>query len=110
MSGPLLAETPVLDEKQNITSLGGTYVSGVTRASFVRPRTTSDARYDVQFTDGDCYYFLFLTNGARLNADGSLDRLEDPPRNSTIPVCIRKCPNKLPGIYKLARMIHLLRS
>lgn len=50
---------PAKDPLQNVTvgPVPGTHANGVLRASFRRPRRSSDT-HDASFTDLDCYHFL----------------------------------------------------
>lgn len=87
---------PAFDAEQNVKFQGGTHVNGVLRVGFTRPRKTGDSAHDVQFTDTDCFYLLFPVTGGRVT-NGQISQHLDTPKNSSVPVCIRHCSNKLPG-------------
>uniref|UniRef100_A0A915IMZ1 Uncharacterized protein n=1 Tax=Romanomermis culicivorax TaxID=13658 RepID=A0A915IMZ1_ROMCU len=87
------SQTPQLDQQQNLKSsqVVGTHVNGVLRAAFSRPRKTTDTEHDVQFTNADCFYFLFPTSSGNVDKFGKLSPLIFPPKISRQQVCIKTC-------------------
>lgn len=64
----VVSETPIEDDRMDVTTRGpiGTYENGVLKATFARKRSTGDRNDDVEFTDNNCYKFLFPAAGGPL--------------------------------------------
>lgn len=93
-------QIPQLDQQQNIhlPQVVGTHINDVLRAAFSRPRRTTDLDHDVQFTDTDCYYFIFPVVNGSVDAQGRLGQLGAPAKISKDKICIRTCnPTGVPG-------------
>ncbi|VDP35219.1 unnamed protein product, partial [Soboliphyme baturini] len=88
---------PKLDPEQNLVlpEVVGMHENGMLRATFIRPRTTTDLINDVQFTDEDCFNFVFPAHPGRLDRNGNIDSLTKPPIISKEKVCVRSCTPKI---------------
>ncbi|KRX93253.1 Teneurin-a [Trichinella pseudospiralis] len=86
-------EELVPDPAQNVIVAGelGSHEDGILRASFSRPRTTSDFLNDVQFTDTECFYMVFPVEGGKLDRDGSISQLASVIKFSGKKVCVKSC-------------------
>ncbi|XP_014676180.1 PREDICTED: uncharacterized protein LOC106816139 [Priapulus caudatus] len=79
---------PRPDVRRDVTRVSGSLVNGITSLQFWRPRATGD-RDDVQFTDDDCFYFLFPYDTNRYKP--GVMRHRSTPMVSEQRICIRPC-------------------
>lgn len=88
---------PRQDASSDIRIVTGSLTNGVTSIEFWRRRATKDHR-DVQFTDSDCYYFLFPyeTNSYEEIPLG-IHRHKRTPAVSEQRICIRPCTMMMMG-------------
>lgn len=85
-------EAPLLDPSQDIANISGARVNGITTLKFSRKRTSGDHTHDLQFTDSQCLYAMFPTQGGVFNAVSKKIRKHDvTPIVSSNPICIRTC-------------------
>lgn len=84
---------PLLDTKQDISlpNIVGTHLNGLLRTSFSRNRHTPDTDGDVQFSDTDCFYFLFPVGGGRLDSKGVMSQHLETPKVSKQKICVKSC-------------------
>uniref|UniRef100_A0A7E5A0L2 TIL domain-containing protein n=1 Tax=Panagrellus redivivus TaxID=6233 RepID=A0A7E5A0L2_PANRE len=69
----------------------GTHNNGFLHAQFARKRVTGDNGTDAQFTDDNCYHFLFPVSGGKLGSNGAVLPHVSTPLVSPDPVCFRGC-------------------
>jgi len=83
--------SPILEPKQDITGMSGTFVDGVTTIKFTRSRDTGDSQ-DVAFTDTEGMYMIFPVKGGRYNGvNKKIRKHEQIPIASTERVFIKSC-------------------
>ncbi|KRT85124.1 hypothetical protein AMK59_378 [Oryctes borbonicus] len=84
-----------LDKTQNIYNLNGSVVDGVMSLSFTRKRISTDPE-DLSFTDDDCLYVFFPTNGGRFDfVSKKIWKHSVTPYISSEKICIKSCENEL---------------
>ncbi|OQR69300.1 hypothetical protein BIW11_04396 [Tropilaelaps mercedesae] len=85
-------EAPLLDPSQDIANMSGARINGITTLRFSRKRSSGDRTHDLQFSDSQCLYMMFPTQGGVFNAVSKKIRKHDvTPIVSPHPVCIRSC-------------------
>ncbi|CEF70316.1 SEA domain and Epidermal growth factor-like domain and Trypsin Inhibitor-like, cysteine rich domain and DOMON domain-containing protein [Strongyloides ratti] len=83
---------PKIDKDQNINKFHGEHTNGMLKAEFVRPRVTlfGDTKEDAQFTDKECFKFIFPVAGKELD-NGVITTFPTAPIVSENEICIKKC-------------------
>ncbi|KAK9694170.1 hypothetical protein QE152_g33703 [Popillia japonica] len=84
-----------LDQNQNIYNINGSVIDGVMSLSFTRKRISTDPE-DLSFTDDDCLYVFFPTNGGRFDfVSKKIWKHSATPYISSEKICIKSCDNEL---------------
>jgi len=80
---------PAVDTTNNIMNPSLTYDSGVLTFTFQRPRNTGDATQDWNFSDSDCYYFIYPVGGGP-HRDTAISRHSTTPTISDQKICSKQ--------------------
>ncbi|XP_045519064.1 uncharacterized protein LOC123710853 isoform X1 [Pieris brassicae] len=82
---------PRFDSRQDITQAKGETSDGFTTLSFVRKRDTGDNK-DLQFTDTECLYLMFVTQGGSYDAvNKRTSKHQQVPIVTDDKICIKPC-------------------
>ncbi|XP_013389566.1 uncharacterized protein LOC106158210 [Lingula anatina] len=80
---------PLVDSRSDIKNIEGSQLFGVTTIKFTRARNTGDNQNDFQFSDTDCYYFMYAVGGSVSGT--SINKHAKTPVISSEKICIKTC-------------------